>query len=80
MPPRKEPISERDWPEIALMAQKVKDARIELNMTQEQFAELLGVDRSWLTNLENRKVAPNLQALITVARALRKPMRYFFER
>jgi len=80
MPPRKEQISETQWPEIALMAERVQAARIEANLTQEEFAKKCKMDRSWLTNLENRKVSPNLQSLIVIARALKKPIGYFFER
>ena len=79
MPARKEPISEKLWPEIALMAQRVQEARIAADMTQEELAQRASIDRGWITNLENRKVSPNLQSLIVVARALKKPLTYFFD-
>lgn len=79
MASKREAANEKEWPEIALLSRRVTEAREEANLTQLQLAERIGIDRAWITNLENRKINPTLQSVIAVARALNRPMTYFFE-
>jgi len=61
------------------MASRIEEARKELGMTQEELAAKIGVQRSWITHLENRKINPTLQNLLAVTRVLKKPVGYFFD-
>ena len=46
---------------------KIKAARIEKKLTQEQVAELLGVSRQTISNWENGKSYPDLQILVSMS-------------
>ena len=46
---------------------KIKAARIEKKLTQEQVAELLGVSRQTISNWENEKSYPDLRTLVKIS-------------
>ena len=46
---------------------KIKEARIEKKLTQEQVAELLGVSRQTISNWENEKSYPDIISVIKMS-------------
>ena len=46
---------------------KIKAARIEKKLTQEQVAELLGVSRQTISNWENEKNYPDIKSLVLMS-------------
>ena len=46
---------------------KIKAARIEKKLTQEQFAEVLGVSRQTISNWENEKSYPDIISVIKMS-------------
>lgn len=82
----KDPEFQRTWEEGALereIAKQLIGIRLELKMTQEQFAELVGVKQSFLSRLENgeqnitietlQKLAQRAGANVNVRISLREP-------
>ncbi|MGF9822652.1 helix-turn-helix transcriptional regulator [Brevibacillus agri] len=53
--------------------------RSEKNMTQEQVAELAGIDRSWYTKIE-KGTTPSVKVAKKIASALDFPWTNFFEK
>jgi len=52
----------------------VKDLRTEANKTQSELAEAIGMERSYITALENGNHNPSLSTLVLVAKGLNKPL------
>ena len=61
------------------IGQKLRKTRTEREMTLQDLAELTGVTRSMLSQIENNKSLPSLTTLQLVSRALDVPMGAFFE-
>ncbi|MGW6946218.1 helix-turn-helix transcriptional regulator [Streptomyces xanthophaeus] len=57
------------------LANRVRDARIQADLTQDKLAELAGVDRRSVQNVEAGSVDPKFSLLLRLARALRLPAR-----
>lgn len=57
---------------------KIKEARNKKGWTQEQFSEMLGINRSYLSELENGHHDPGMTLLKKMAGFLGKEMKYFF--
>jgi len=57
---------------------KVKLARIEKNLTQEELAEKIGVTRQTIGLIENGRYNPTLNLCISIARALNKTLDELF--
>lgn len=53
-----------------LFAQRIRNIRSELKMSQEEFAELCGVDRTYIGRLERIERNPSLDTLGKIACAL----------
>lgn len=53
---------------------KMKSARIILDMSQEQLAEVVGVTRQTIGMIEAGKFNPSLQLCITICKALGKTL------
>ena len=49
---------------------KIKEARIEKKLTQEQVAELLGVSRQTISNWENEKSYPDIISVIKMSESI----------
>lgn len=60
------------------LGQKIKQLRIKLNMTQEELAFKVGVDRSYMGFVERGEKNPTLATLIKVAKALKISIRELF--
>lgn len=46
---------------------RIKELRIERNLTQRELAELLGLQQSAISKFELRKLEPNIQLIIDIA-------------
>lgn len=52
------------------LGENLKKIRINKNITQTELAEKLGVDKSFVSNLENGKNNPTLSTITNIAQAL----------
>ncbi len=52
------------------LGENLKKIRINKNITQTELAEKLGVDKSFVSNLENGKNNPTLSTISNIAQAL----------
>lgn len=52
------------------LGENLKKIRIEKNITQTDLAEKLGVDKSFISNIENGKNNPTLSTITNLAQAL----------
>ncbi|UPY36202.1 helix-turn-helix transcriptional regulator [Sediminicoccus sp. KRV36] len=50
----------------ASIADRIREVRLELRMTQEDFADLVGVTRSHLASIETYRIEPSLSSIIGV--------------
>lgn len=48
------------------IADRIREIRLELRLTQEDFAEMIGVTRGHLASIETYRTAPSLSAIIGV--------------
>lgn len=60
------------------LAEKVKNIRkVELKMTQVEFAKLCGVSRSYISEIEQGRIVGNLSLINKLSRITGKPISYF---
>jgi len=52
------------------LGENLKKIRIQKNITQIEIARILGVDRSFVSNIENGKNNPTLSTITSLAKAL----------
>lgn len=57
------------------LGNRIRDARIDAELTQDKLAELAGIDRTTLQKTEAGKTDPKFSQLLRLARALRLPAR-----
>lgn len=57
---------------------RVRQIRDELDKTQEEFSELLGISVDFLSLIERGRNAPSFKKLERMSRGLGKPVAYFF--
>lgn len=62
-----------------LVANNVKRLRLAANLTQAELANRMGVDRAYVSGLEQGQRNPTIVSLWHIAKALSVPMRSFFE-
>lgn len=55
------------------LGEKLRDLRESLNLSQNQVAEALNIDRSTYTNYELDKTRPNLEMLVKISRIFNVP-------
>ena len=60
-----------------LIAKKIKDARLELNMTQSDLAKKVNHERSSISYIETGKTPVSADRLSDFSKALNKPIIYF---
>lgn len=53
------------------LGNNLKSIRTAKNITQSELAELLGVDKSFVSNIENGKNNPTLSTIASLAKALK---------
>jgi len=58
---------------------KLKDMRIDADMTQDQLAELIGVKKKTVSAYETGAAKPGLEVLIKIAEALNISLDYFVD-
>lgn len=59
------------------LGNRIRDARLAADMTQDKLAELAGIDRTTLQKTEAGKTDPKFSLLLRLARVLRLPARDF---
>ncbi|MET9467820.1 helix-turn-helix transcriptional regulator [Streptomyces sp. NPDC006544] len=57
------------------LGNRIRDARLQADLTQEKLAELAGIDRTTLQKTEAGKTDPKFSQILRLARALRLPAR-----
>jgi len=62
---------------LEYVSKKVRDARAEADLTQEQLAEKTGLPQSHISRIENGKLSPSRKTLERLAKALNKPVTDF---
>ncbi|HBJ1645852.1 TPA: helix-turn-helix domain-containing protein [Clostridium botulinum] len=61
-----------------IIGENIKKARRNMNLTQEEFAFMLGISRSNLSDMENgRNKVGNLNLLVKISKLSQKPIEYF---
>lgn len=65
--------------EYKLIGKRVKKARNEKGLTQEKFAEELGVSVSFISQVESGEKKFNLSRISEVSQILEKPITYFVD-
>ena len=61
------------------IGQKIKACRQELNLTIPQMADITGLSRGFISQVENDKVSLSLESLQKIASALKEPVKNFLE-
>lgn len=61
------------------LGKKIKIARIELDLTQTEFAEKLGAKQKSISRYETGVSLPSLTTLSKMAKVLKKSPSYFFD-
>lgn len=56
----------------------VRECRKQLNLTQENLAELLGISRQTIYAIENKKYNPSLELALKLGRLFKKPVEDIF--
>jgi transcriptional regulator with XRE-family HTH domain len=70
-------MSSAQTPEYRRFLQKLREARMELEMTQEQVAQKLRVEQSWISKVERGVRRLDVVELAKFARLYGKPARFF---
>lgn len=65
---------------IELLAEKIKALRISYNLTQDQLGELVGVQRTQISKLENGKSNITIGTLLKVMNALKAKVSFKVEK
>ncbi|MFA5080050.1 MAG: helix-turn-helix transcriptional regulator [Candidatus Paceibacterota bacterium] len=52
------------------LGENIKRIRIEKNITQLEIAKKIGVDKSFISNIENAKTNPTLSTITSLSKAL----------
>ena len=60
------------------MKNKVKELRVQKDMTQISFAEALGVTRQTVISIENGKHEPSLGLAFNISKVLKEPIENIF--
>ncbi len=61
------------------LGSNLKTIRTSKNITQSELAELLDVDKSFVSNIENGKNNPTLSTITSLAKALKVPVDELFK-
>lgn len=62
----------------AVVAERVRELRLQLGLTVGQLAELSGLSKGMLSKIENAQSSPSLSTLARLSEALRAPVTAFF--
>lgn len=61
------------------LGKKIKLTRVEQDLTQAQLASKIGAKQKSISEYETGKVAPSIEVLLKIAKALEKPADRFLE-
>ena len=61
------------------LGDKIRLARVEKRLTQQQLADLLGTKQKSISRYETNQVEPSITALQKIAQVLGKPVSFFLE-
>lgn len=61
------------------LGRKVKQARKELGLTQQEFAKKVGISRGYLSDIERERNRGNIELINKLSNASGKPLTYFLE-
>lgn len=61
------------------LGKKIKLARVEMDLTQEQLAEKIGVQQRGISRYEAGLSSPTVEILEKLSKTLKKPIGYFFD-
>lgn len=61
------------------LGSNLKTIRIGKNISQSELADILGVDKSFVSNIENGKNNPTLSTIANLAKALKVPVDELFK-
>lgn len=64
---------------MPVLKTRIHELRKERKMQQNDLAELVGVRRETIGNLENGKYNPSLKLAMDIARVFDKPVEYIFQ-
>jgi HTH-type transcriptional regulator / antitoxin HipB len=64
---------------VEILAEQIKQLRIERNLTQEQLGELVGVQRSQISKLENNTGNVTISTLLKIFAALKAKVKFEIE-
>ncbi len=53
------------------LGENIKNIRLDKEITQTELAETIGVDKSFISNIENGKTNPTLSTITSLAKALK---------
>lgn len=62
-----------------VLGKKIQKRRKELDLTQEDVADKVGISRAYMGYIEQGRYAPSLEVLEKVAKALKSPISDFFK-
>ena len=65
--------------DYTLIGERIRKSRKELNMTQEEFAETIGVSVGYINQVETGKKCFNLKRFNEIVTIFDKPLSYFVE-
>lgn len=63
-----------------MLGQKIKNLRIDNNMTQEYLAEVLYVSRQTVCRWESNRIIPNMDNFVALSKCFSIPISYFIEK
>ena len=65
--------------DYSLIGERIRKSRKEINMTQEEFAEAIGVSVGYINQIETGKKCFNLKRFNEIVTIFDKPLSYFVE-
>jgi putative transcriptional regulator len=60
------------------IGKKIQRRRKELNLTQEELSEKVGISRAYMGFIEQGRYAPSLEVLEKISKVLKKPLSELF--
>jgi transcriptional regulator with XRE-family HTH domain len=70
-------LARRQGPEYRWLAQRLRSARLECELTQESVASTLGKSQSFLAKVESAERRIDFLELVALAEIYKKPLSYF---
>ena len=61
------------------VGRKIRDIRINKNITQKKLAELAGISNTYLSDIERMRTSPSIKTLRSIANSLDKNIKEFLD-